>query len=98
MSARKKYKPRGRLILRNRTDPRANRAFPGGSIVENLPSTVRGAGSIPGSGRSPGERNGNTLQCSGLGNPMDRGAWPGHRVEHDKLATKQQRGVGVMGK
>ena len=33
------------------------------------------AGSIPGSGRSPGEGNGNPLQYSCLGNPMDRGAW-----------------------
>ena len=32
-------------------------------------------GSIPGSGRSPGEGNGNPLQNSCLGNPMDRGAW-----------------------
>ena len=32
-------------------------------------------GSIPGSGRSPGEGNGNPLQHSCLGNPMDRGAW-----------------------
>ena len=32
------------------------------------------AGSIPGSGRSPGEGNGNPLQYSCLGNPMDRGA------------------------
>ena len=31
--------------------------------------------SIPGSGRSPGERNGNPLQDSCLGNPMDRGTW-----------------------
>ena len=31
--------------------------------------------SIPGSGRSPGKRNGNLLQYSGLENPMDRGAW-----------------------
>ena len=33
------------------------------------------SGSIPGSGRSPGEENGNPLQYSCLGNPMDRGAW-----------------------
>ena len=33
------------------------------------------AGSVPGSGRSPGEGNGNPLQYSCLGNPMDRGAW-----------------------
>ena len=32
-------------------------------------------GMIPGSGRSPGERNGNLLQYSCLVNPMDRGAW-----------------------
>ena len=32
-------------------------------------------GSTPGSGRSPGEGNGNPLQYSCLGNPMDRGAW-----------------------
>ena len=34
-------------------------------------------GSIPGSGRSPGEGNSNPLQCSCLENPMDRGAWQG---------------------
>ena len=33
------------------------------------------AGSIPGLGRSPGEGNGNPLQYSCLGNPIDRGAW-----------------------
>ena len=34
-------------------------------------------GSLPGSGRSPGEGNGNQLQYSYLENPMDRGAWEG---------------------
>ena len=34
-----------------------------------------GPGSIPGSGRSPAEGNGNPLQYSCLENPMDRGAW-----------------------
>ena len=33
-------------------------------------------GSVPGSARSPGEGNGNPLQYSCLGNPMDREAWP----------------------
>ena len=37
---------------------------------------VGDTGSIPGSGRFPGEGNGNTLQYSCLENPMDRGAWP----------------------
>ena len=35
----------------------------------------RDLGSIPGSGRSPGEGNGNPLQYSCLENPMDRGTW-----------------------
>ena len=48
--------------------------FPGGSVVKNLPSNAGDAGSIPGSGRSPGEGNSNLLQYSWLGNPMDRGA------------------------
>ena len=36
---------------------------------------ITDAGSVPGSGRSPGEGNGNLLQYSCLENPMDRGAW-----------------------
>ena len=40
-------------------------------------------GSIPGSGRSSGEGNGNLLQYSCLENSMDRGACWGHRVRHD---------------
>ena len=44
-------------------------------MVKNLPANVRGPGSIPESGRFPGGRNSNPLQYSGLGNPMDRGAW-----------------------
>ena len=47
-------------------------------MVKNLPANAEDAGdtgSIPGSGRSPGGRNGNLLQHSHLGNPMDRGAW-----------------------
>ena len=46
----------------------------GGSEVKNLPPDAGDAGSIPGSGRSPGEGNGNPLQYSCLENPMDRGA------------------------
>ena len=49
---------------------------PGGSAVKNLPASVGDVGgAIPGSRRSPGERNGNPLQYSCLGNPMDRGSW-----------------------
>ena len=51
------------------------RGILGGSVVKNLPANVGVAGSIPGLGRSPGEGNGNPLQYSYLGNPMDRGVW-----------------------
>ena len=45
------------------------------SVIKNLPASAGDVGSIPGSGRSPGEGNGNPLQYSCLGNPMDRGTW-----------------------
>ena len=48
--------------------------FPGGSVVKNLPASAGNGGLNPGSGRSPGEGNGNALQYSCLGNCMDRGA------------------------
>ena len=47
-------------------------------MVKNMPANaggIRDTGLIPGSGRSPGEGNGNPLQYSCLENPMDRGAW-----------------------
>ena len=46
--------------------------FPGGVVVKNPPANTGDAGSIPGSGRYPGETNGNPPQYSCLGNPMDR--------------------------
>ena len=49
--------------------------FPGGSVVKNPPTSAGDVGSIPGPGRSPGGGNGNLLQYSCLGNPMDRGIW-----------------------
>ena len=49
--------------------------LPDGSVVKNLPANARDAGSIPGSGGSPGEGNGNQLQYSCLGNLMDTEAW-----------------------
>ena len=48
---------------------------PGGAVVKNLAANAGDRGSIPGSGRSPGEGNGNPLQYSCLGNPVDRGTW-----------------------
>ena len=52
--------------------------FPDGSVVKNPPAmqeTWVDSGSIPESGRSPGEGNGYSLQYSCLENPMDGGAW-----------------------
>ena len=49
--------------------------FPGSTVVKNLPANAGDAGSVPGSGRSSGGRNGNPLQYSCLENPMDRGVW-----------------------
>ena len=62
--------------------------FPGGSVVENPPASEGDVGSIPGSGRSPGEGNGNPLQYSSLEKPLDREAWQAavhgvERVGHD---------------
>ena len=55
---------------------RVTRGFPGGTVVKNPPANAGDPGQEdPGSGRSPGERNGSTLQYSCLGNPMDREAW-----------------------
>ena len=49
--------------------------FPDGSDGKDSACNVGDPGSIPGSGRSPGEGNGNSLQYSCLENPMHRGAW-----------------------
>ena len=48
---------------------------PGSSEVKNPSANAGDTGSIPGSGRYLGEGNGNPLQYSCLGNPMDRGVW-----------------------
>ena len=50
------------------------RGFPGSPDGKELACNAGDLGSVPELGRSPGERNGNPLQYSHLGNPMDRGA------------------------
>ena len=67
--------------------------FLGGSAVKNPPADAGDAGSIPRLGRSPGEGNGNLLQYSCLGNPMDRGAWWAlvQRVPKESDTKQQQR-------
>ena len=57
--------------------------FPGGLVVKNPPAKAVDPGDVGlilGSGRSPAEGNGNPLQYSCLGNPMDRGA--GYSIVH----------------
>ena len=49
--------------------------FPGDSVVKNPPANEEDVSWIPGSRRSLGVGNGNPLQYSCLGNPMDRGTW-----------------------
>ena len=49
--------------------------LPGGSVIKNPPANAGDLSLISQLGRSRGERNGNPLQYSCLGNPMDRGAW-----------------------
>ena len=58
--------------------PKDSSDFPGSSSVKNPPANAGDAGDselILQLRRSPGEGNGNSPQCSCLGNPMDRGAW-----------------------
>ena len=50
-------------------------SFPGGSVGKESTCSAGDPGSIPSLRRSPGERKGNPLQYSCLGNPMDRGSW-----------------------
>ena len=60
-------------------------------MVKNPPANAGDLGSIPGSGRSPGEGNGNPLHYSCLGNPMDRGAWQAtvHGVTKESDTTQR---------
>ena len=62
--------------------------FPGGSEVKASACNTGDLGSIPGSGRSPGEGNSNPLQYSYMENPMDRGAWQATVPEVTKSLTR----------
>ena len=73
-------------------------------MVKDPPANAEDAGelgSVPGSGRSPGEGNGYSLQCSCLENSMDRGAWRATvvhgivRVRHN-LTIKHALGFSVL--
>ena len=69
--------------------------LPSGSEVKASASNEGDRGSIPGSGRSPGEGNGNPLWYSCLDNLMDRGSWWATvhgvaRVRHDLVINNHQ--------
>ena len=75
--------------------------FPDGSVVKNTPTNAGDMGSIPGSGRSLGEGNGNPLQYAcleeshGQRNMVGYSLWGCRRVGHD-LATKKQQFVALL--
>ena len=62
--------------------------FPGGSVVKSLSVNAGDTDSIPGSGRSPAERNGKPLQYSLLENSMDRRTW--WAIVHEAAKSQTQ--------
>ena len=73
-----------------------HRASQGALVIKNPPANAGDTGdvgSIPGSRRSLGGGNGNLLQYSSLGNPMDRGIWraTGHRVAESDMTEQYQQ-------
>ena len=78
------------------------KGFPGGSGIRNLPAMQETQETlILGSGRYPGGGLGNSLQCSGLENPLNRGTWWAivHRVtkgrtQLQRLSTVHREGSG----
>ena len=74
------------LYYQSDRQPYLTVGFPGGTSGKEPArhcTDMRDLGSIPGSGRSPGEGHANPLQYSCLKNPMDRGAW---RASVDRVA------------
>ena len=65
----------GQAIVPFSFNPSLSLDFPGGSDGKASARNAGDPGLIPGSGRSPGEGNGNSLHYSCLENPMNGGAW-----------------------
>ena len=65
--------------------------FPHSSVSKSSACHAGDPGSIPGSGRCPGEGNGNPVQCSFLENPVDRAAWRAtvHGVHKESDTTER---------
>ena len=66
--------PNPNFLSANEKNNRVDMKFNGSDSKESA-CNAGDLGSVPGSGRSPGEGKGNPLQDSCLGSPMDRGAW-----------------------
>ena len=64
-----------KIILRSSAPLHPSKGLPGVSVGKEFACNAVDLSSIPGSGRSLKEGNGNPFQCACLGNPMDRGAW-----------------------
>ena len=67
-------------------------------MAKNLPANAGDRGSIPGSGRSPGGRNGNPLQYSRLENSMDRGDWQAtvHGLAKNRTQLSTMHGTVII--
>ena len=94
------------ILLKNVFNLTCSRLLFGASLVvqlvKDVPASAGDPVSILGSGRSPGERNGNPFQYSCLENPMDREVWWATvhgvtRVRHD-LVTKPQPQITILSK
>ena len=76
----------------NRFDLAYTGGVPAGSVVKNPRANAGDTSSVPGRGRAPGEGNGDPIQHSSLGNPVDRGAW---WATVCGVAAESYTGVGV---
>ena len=73
-------------------------SFPGGSVVKSLPAMKETRVQSLGLDDPLEKVNGNPLQCSCLGNPMDRGAWWAtvHGVSHSQTWLSDQQEISIM--
>ena len=71
----KGYSPLGRRVWNENVTHITKTLLQVALVVKNTPANTGDTGSIPESGKSSGEGNGNPLQYPCLGNPMNRGAW-----------------------
>ena len=78
--------------------PPPSMGFPGGAGVKHLPASAGDVGSIPGSGRPPGEGDGTPLQYSCLENPMEGGTWWAtvHRVTMSQTRLRTQAPLSTV--